>query len=383
MSSKRVKQYLMLLTAIGLIAIASGGGSGTFASFTAEVHNPGNTFATGSLYLHDSVTNLAECTSESAPNNSNTAEASPAGDACDTLITVSATNNANLAPNAYFDIAGANATGALTGTQDGTTIDLLDWNGGSTGLTFGIAANADVQFTDGLNSAICTVDASGASQGDIALTLGTCDLGAHSYGAGTVISSAGPYIAHLTLRNAGTIDGSDLKFAFDSDANVGGCLQTADGPGSATTLCDDSDFTITETNKSFAATIDYATGNTTGAQGCAYGSASGGGCLAGSQVLSDVLTQNPLSGPFTGTWNPVGLSSNGGSNNTRQTTGVDSTIGHASGSGPGTTPGVPGTGDTNPGGARYFLVEIWPGDLQNTDMGAAATFDIIWHMDQA
>ena len=35
MSKKRFKQYLMLLTVTGLVAVAAGGGSGTFASFSA------------------------------------------------------------------------------------------------------------------------------------------------------------------------------------------------------------------------------------------------------------------------------------------------------------------------------------------------------------
>ena len=53
MSRTNLKRYLMLLAAIGLVAIASGGGSGTFASFNAEVQNNGNVFATGALFLHD------------------------------------------------------------------------------------------------------------------------------------------------------------------------------------------------------------------------------------------------------------------------------------------------------------------------------------------
>lgn len=64
MSRKRVKQYLMLLTVIGIVSIASG--SGTFASFNAQVTNPGNTFAAGTLFLHDTPNGGTVCTSESA-----------------------------------------------------------------------------------------------------------------------------------------------------------------------------------------------------------------------------------------------------------------------------------------------------------------------------
>jgi predicted ribosomally synthesized peptide with SipW-like signal peptide len=72
MSKKRIKQYLMLLTVIGLVSIASG--SGTFASFSAETTNAGNTFASGTLFLHNTKQGNAACTSEShvtAPYNVN------------------------------------------------------------------------------------------------------------------------------------------------------------------------------------------------------------------------------------------------------------------------------------------------------------------------
>lgn len=375
MSSKRVKQYLLLLTAIGLIAIASGG-SGTFASFSAEVHNPGNTFATGSLYLHDSVTNLAECESEQAPNNSNTSETpNTTGHNCDTLFTVP---NSTFAPDGTVNIAGTHTTGALTGTI--TTIDVSDWNGGNTGLSFAIANGAEVQLDNGSTTDICTVNGAVAA-GATSITVNSCALGAHSYTTGALVEAEGPFIAHLTLRNAGTIDGKDLKFALDSVSNTGGCDQTVNGLNNSTTLCADTNFTITETNSAFAATINATTGNTSGALGCAYGTLASGGCTATSQTLSSISTQNPTT--FSGSWTNLTLASAGGTNNTRQPTGVDSITNHSTGSGPGSTGAAPGTGLTNPGGARYFLVEIWPGSLTNDDMGASATFDVIWHMDQA
>lgn len=63
MSKKRVKQYLMLLCVIGLVSIASG--SGTFASFSAQTTNTGNTFAAGTLFLHDTSNGTTTCNSES------------------------------------------------------------------------------------------------------------------------------------------------------------------------------------------------------------------------------------------------------------------------------------------------------------------------------
>ena len=61
--SKKTKRYLMLLAAVGLIAVAAGG-SGTFATFNAEVTNSGNTFASGTLFLHDTPNGGTVCKSE-------------------------------------------------------------------------------------------------------------------------------------------------------------------------------------------------------------------------------------------------------------------------------------------------------------------------------
>lgn len=77
MSKKRVKQYLMLLTVIGLVSIASG--SGTFASFSAETTNPGNTFAAGSITLDNKVNTGSDCYSSGGAGNVNS---------CSTIWTV-------------------------------------------------------------------------------------------------------------------------------------------------------------------------------------------------------------------------------------------------------------------------------------------------------
>jgi hypothetical protein len=69
--SKRVKQYLMLLAALGIVAVALGGGSGTFASFNAEVANTGNIFATGTLFLHNHPVGKTVCRSEDSTDGTN------------------------------------------------------------------------------------------------------------------------------------------------------------------------------------------------------------------------------------------------------------------------------------------------------------------------
>jgi predicted ribosomally synthesized peptide with SipW-like signal peptide len=70
MSKTKTKRYLMLLAAIGLVAAALGG-TGTFASFTAETTNGGNTFATGTLLLANTV-NSVTCNSNSSAANTAT-----------------------------------------------------------------------------------------------------------------------------------------------------------------------------------------------------------------------------------------------------------------------------------------------------------------------
>jgi len=113
MSKKRVKQYLMLLAAIGVVAIASG--SGTFASFSAQATNPGNTFAAGTLYLHDTPNGGTTCTSESAttgPNfNVNPGDGSN-GNSCAALFTANLANGATTATLALNN-AGTIATSDL------------------------------------------------------------------------------------------------------------------------------------------------------------------------------------------------------------------------------------------------------------------------------
>jgi predicted ribosomally synthesized peptide with SipW-like signal peptide len=71
MSKTKTKRYLILLAAFGLVAAALGG-AGTFASFTAETVNAGNTFATGTLLLHN-TNGVTTCNSESNSGNVQTA----------------------------------------------------------------------------------------------------------------------------------------------------------------------------------------------------------------------------------------------------------------------------------------------------------------------
>lgn len=88
MSKKHIKQYLMLLTVVGLVAIAAGGGNGTFASFSAEVTNTGNTFATGDLLLSNTANSGSACISSQTFNTH--ASVNNVQSHCDAVLTLNA-----------------------------------------------------------------------------------------------------------------------------------------------------------------------------------------------------------------------------------------------------------------------------------------------------
>lgn len=105
MPRTRIKHYLQLLLGVGVIAAVLGG-TGTFASFSAETTNPNNTFASGTLYLHDTPNGGTTCTSESATSTSFNVNPGDGtnGDNCAALFTADLANGA-----ATADIALQNA----------------------------------------------------------------------------------------------------------------------------------------------------------------------------------------------------------------------------------------------------------------------------------
>jgi predicted ribosomally synthesized peptide with SipW-like signal peptide len=141
--SKKTKRYLMLLVAVGLIAVAAGG-SGTFATFNAEVTNTGNTFASGTLFLHDTPNGGTVCKSEDdLTNNTNSS--------CTWLF------NADLSAGPQTATLALNNPGTISGT----------------GLTFKVAG-----CTVGDNSAVTgtpVVFGSAPTCGDMYLTIQETD----------------------------------------------------------------------------------------------------------------------------------------------------------------------------------------------------------------
>lgn len=120
MSKKRIKQYLMLLTVVGLVAIAAGGGNGTFASFSAQVTNPGNTFASGTLFLHENGKDsngsaITQCNSESGALNVNST--------CDVLF-----NNVDLSNGATTADLALTNDGSLTANHIKFDVSGCTWS---------------------------------------------------------------------------------------------------------------------------------------------------------------------------------------------------------------------------------------------------------------
>src|SRR5438270_4685525 len=134
MSKKRIKQYLMLLTVIGLVSVASG--SGTFASFSADATNPGHTFAAGTLFLPN-PTGATTCTSESGTLNVNPGTG-VGGDSCAVLF-----NAASLQGGAVTADLALNNAGTIAATDmkfDVSGCAISDNSGSTgTGTTFGSA----------------------------------------------------------------------------------------------------------------------------------------------------------------------------------------------------------------------------------------------------
>jgi hypothetical protein len=212
MSKKRVKQYLMLLTAIGLVSIAAGG-SGTFASFDAEVTNSGNYFATGTLVLNDNGgTNT--CTSAVDSDNHNTT-----GTDCDTLFTTpklvapSATTSVDFPTSATFPFT-LTFQSALAGASidNGDTLTLTNSNGQTTTVTATEVAQVGTATS-------VTVTGSAPS---------------HDFPVGSSVSdNDATYFADLTLTNAGSIDSSGIEFETTGGSTCTTAAQEPNGTLSA------------------------------------------------------------------------------------------------------------------------------------------------------
>lgn len=358
MSRKHVKQYLMLLLAVGVIAVSLSGG-GTFATFNAQVANKNNIFKTGTLYLHETATNT--CTSESAQSNSNlNTSGTHLGDACDILFTGTPAGNTTVG----LDMKNA-------GSLDGDGLQLALGNTANGFAQTGCNSSVDwqtvgsVAATNGFTTSGGT-DGAGtftdASAGDTITSIDlTAALGISLYsGAQFEITDSGNV---ETFTTTGIVSPTDTTipvvshtttFALSHSDPVKYSPQFTGGGGN---LCDDLKLEIVEVPSSGdlgSVTIDPTTGDTTAPVGsvCAYGGSTNGtnGCdFTAATALSAI--------PNYSTFDALSLKNNGGTGNT-------------------------GTG-INAAGHRYIVLAlVLDPAADNSIQGLQATFDLVWNMNQ-
>jgi hypothetical protein len=325
MSKKRTKQYLMLLMVVGLVSIAAGGG-GTFASFSAETTNTGNTFATGSLFLHNTANGGNTCTSESASTNLNDGTS---GTTCTTLFNVSLTS-ANTAQYATLALqnAGTVDAGDIKFALKNACANAAFYEDRSVTLTANYTHGTTTLHLSSLPVALRAGEHLELKHGATTDVVAVATAAAPNAGATTVTLSAG------TASND-YVSGDSVLFTADF------------GSGN---ICSALKFTIAETTDgSFAHTPgDNAT--------CAYPAAADAGDGSGCNFAdASVGTLSAL----TTTQTALTLASAGGSSNT-------------------------GT-NLSAGGTRYFVIGVKPDTtaFDNNFQDRQASFDMVWHIDQA
>jgi hypothetical protein len=243
MFTKKTKRYLMLLAALGLIAIAAGS-SGTFAGFNAEVANTGNTFQTGTLFLHDKG-GVNTCTSESDANNQNIA-----GTGCDVLFTTPV-----ITPGSTYP---ADLTLSNAGTLNASDIQFAL---GSTGCvdskpSVGTLSSGLTNGTPPASLVFATLSQDLLDGTQIELQEGTSPVHTHTYtvsgdhtaGSNVTVSLASPddpgfsftTAAHVSLAAFGTALCSQLKITiqeYTSAARTTPVSSTCAFPASTSATC--------------------------------------------------------------------------------------------------------------------------------------------------
>jgi predicted ribosomally synthesized peptide with SipW-like signal peptide len=263
MSKTKTKRYLMLLAAIGLIA-AGLGGTGTFASFTAETANNGNYFATGTLLLHNNG-GTTTCTSESDANNSNLA-----GTGCDTLFKVAPLTSSTTPQWAHLTLtnAGSIVAADIKVSSPGCTTPVSSF--GPNNLTVPLTAGSPVTSLtfSSLTGSIAVGDPILVTQG------------AHSQ---TFTATAAAAAAATTV----TVASVNANFSYTTSASI------ANSPSfGAGDLCSSLQVIIVET-----ATNSFNGDSPTGAVSCSYGVGNAGppnnGCVFDPSKTLSTLPVSP------------------------------------------------------------------------------------------
>jgi predicted ribosomally synthesized peptide with SipW-like signal peptide len=317
--SKKTKRYLMLLVAVGLIAVAAGG-SGTFASFSAETANNGNYFATGTLFLHNTGPNGTSCTSESDTNNNQNSASGSNG--CDWLF--------HVGPNLLTE--NANPTAALTlsnaGTVNGQTLKFQ--LGGPCVDAAPTIASLTTQVTSGATFPATTLHVSGLTQTLLAGTKITLTDGAPGSGQTYTVTAdtSGPDIQVTGPAAAQNYTVSGTKVTLAATFSGGA------------SLCSGLRFYIQEVDAS------------NNPVKCVYG---------GSGTTCNPLTATPfssISAIAPNSWATLTLATDEGAN-TATHTGID------------------------PGKTRHFLIGVKvPSLLTNSYQNDQITFDVQWQLNQ-
>jgi predicted ribosomally synthesized peptide with SipW-like signal peptide len=249
MSKTKTKRYLILLAAIGLVAAALGG-TGTFASFSAQTANTGNYFATGTLLLHNNG-GTTTCTSESDSLNANTA-----GTGCDTLFKVAPLTSSTTPTWAHLTLTNAGS------------IDAADIQVSSPGCTMPVSSFGPNTLTAPLTS--------GSPVGSLSFTSLT---GAIAPGDAILVTE-GTHTQTFTATAAAaatatsvTVASVNANFSYTTAASIG--VSPSFGSGN---LCTGLQVIIVET-----ATNGFNGDVPTGAVSCSYGVGNAGppnnGCV--------------------------------------------------------------------------------------------------------
>jgi predicted ribosomally synthesized peptide with SipW-like signal peptide len=351
MSRKHVKQYLMLLLAVGVIAVSLSGG-GTFASFNAQVANAGNTFVTGTLFLHETKTNT--CTSESSSTNANLLNGSGVniGDQCDVLFTGTPGNQ--LVGLTMKNAGSLNGAGLQLAFGDGAT-DGFTYNGCVSSATY---TNIDTLGT-GLTSGNAVTTIHLASPLTISLYNGAqirLNDGTHTQIFTTnAIASVGAVNVSVVSQNA--------NFSYTTSSPTTNIQYSPQFGGGGGNLCSSLKLEIIEVPNAGAltgVTVNSTTGNTSAPAGsiCVLGGATNGsnGCnFSTASTLTSLASSDTY--PTFGTLSLNNLS--------------------------GSTDPVTGTG-LDAGTSRYIVLAlVLDPNAGNSVQGLQAAFDLAWNMNQA
>lgn len=246
MSRKRVKQYITLLMVAGLVAVVANTG-GTFATFTAATTNPNNTFATGTLFLHNTANGGTVCTSESGSSNTKT---------CDTLFSETITPGTPMT---------ADLTLTNAGTLNASTIQFY-----TGGCSEGAPTIASLS-SDLTGNSQTSISVSSLSQNLVGGTPITV-TDANNTGNTTqsfIVGSAG-----ATASSAGTtipIESANVNGTFSASTPATVTLDTSSFTSSAS-LCTGMNFSIEELGSSGGTSVACVWGTSNGSGGCATSS---------------------------------------------------------------------------------------------------------------